>query len=109
MRVSSRAAWTGARDDTRIVEPPGTYRIVAEVTDVAGRTASAEGSVTLTAAPTRPDGGVGTPRSGSDPGCGCGVPSTAPSPAPLALLALVLVSRVTRKGRMRRSRKRSKA
>ncbi len=106
---TTRAAWTGARDDTRIVEPPGTYRIVAEVTDVAGRTASAEGGVTLTAAPTRPDGGVGTPRSGSDPGCGCGVPSTAPSPAPLALLALVLVSRVTRKGRMRRSRKRSKA
>lgn len=94
---TTRAAWTGARDDTRLVEPPGTYRIVAEVTDVAGRTASAEGSITLTEAPVRPDGGVGAPRPGSDPGCGCGVPGGRRTAAPLSLLALGLLRRRRRR------------
>jgi MYXO-CTERM domain-containing protein len=94
---TTRAAWTGARDDTRIVEPPGTFRIVAEVTDVAGRTASAEGSITLTEAPVRADGGVGTARTGTDHGCGCGVPGPRPSPAPIGLLALGLLRRRRRR------------
>jgi MYXO-CTERM domain-containing protein len=67
------------------------------VTDVAGRTASAEGSITLTEAPVRADGGVGTARTGTDHGCGCGVPGPRPSPAPLGLLALGLLRRRRRR------------
>ncbi|MFO0629553.1 MAG: FG-GAP-like repeat-containing protein [Polyangiales bacterium] len=94
---TTRAAWTGARDDTRIVEAPGVYVIVAEVTDVAGRRASAEASITLALAPTRVDAGVGTPRGGIDPGCGCGVPGVRATTTPTWLLGLALALRRRRR------------